>query len=106
MKQRQWNSRGLNELPEMRFGFPFNLIRKLTIKAGGGGVGGQDKDFGTVSQTDLTRSLTLNSSVAQAYIKGNNQESGSGLIFPQTSPTHCYGFVGCIIMIGHFLNHG
>ena len=65
-------------------------------------MGGQDKDFGAVSQTDLTRSLT--SSVAQAYIKGNNQESCSG--FPQTLPTHCYGFVGCIIMISHFLNHG
>ena len=58
-------------------------------------MGGQDKDFGAVSQTDLTRSLT--SCIAQAYIKGNNQESCSG--FPQTLPTHCYGFVGCIIMI-------
>ena len=95
----------------MRFEFPFNFIRKLIIKARtqilvyggeGGGGGWQDKDFGAVSQTNLTRGLT--SSVPQAYIKGNNQESCSG--FPQTLPTHCYGFVACIIMIGHFLNHG
>ena len=60
-----WNFRGLNDLPEMRFEFPLNFIRKLIIKArtqilvhGGRGGGGQDKDFGAVSQTDLTRSLT------------------------------------------------
>ena len=35
-----------------------------TRKERGGGVGEQDKDFGAVSQTDLTRSLVL--SVAQS----------------------------------------
>ena len=66
---------GLNELLEMRFKLPFNLIRKLIValltgqswhvlKSWNTRVGAQNQDFGAVSQTDLTRSL--DPSVAQA----------------------------------------
>ena len=99
-----WNFRGLNDLPEMRFEFPLNFIRKLIIKArtqilvhGGRGGGGAGQGFRCCFADGLNQKFD--------NIKGNNQESCSG--FPQTWPTHCYGFVGCIIMIGHFLiNHG
>ena len=53
-----------NELPEMRFEFPLNLIGKstmvfLTVNPGvysnpATQVGSYNKDFGAVSQTDLT----------------------------------------------------
>ena len=56
---------GLNELPEMRFEFPFNLIGKLAMafkqaihgvySNPGTQVAAQNKDLGAVSQTDLTR---------------------------------------------------
>ena len=39
-------------------------LLKPERKGGGGGLGEQDKDFGAVSQTDLTTSLVL--SVAQS----------------------------------------
>ena len=59
---------GLNELLEMRFKFPFNLIRELimalltgqswhVLKSWNTRVGAQNQDFGAVSQTDLIRSL-------------------------------------------------
>ena len=56
-----------NKLWEMRFEFPFNLIGKLTMAFllgqlmrdtnPGTQVGAQNKDFGTVLQTDLTIAL-------------------------------------------------
>ena len=62
-----------NKLWEMRFEFPFNLIGKLTMAFLLGQlmrdtnpctqVGAQNKDFGTVLQTDLT--IGLVPSVAQ-----------------------------------------
>ena len=62
-----------NKLQEMRFEFPFNLIGKLTMAFLLGQlmrdtnpctqVGAQNKDFGTVLQTDLT--IGLVPSVAQ-----------------------------------------
>ena len=69
---------GLNELPEMRFEFPFNLIGRLTmalltgqswrvLKSWYTWVGAQTKDFGAVLQMDLIRSLLP--SVVQASSK-------------------------------------
>ena len=69
---------GLNELLEMRFKFPFNLIGKLimalltgqswhVLKSWNTRVGAQNQDFGAVSQTDLIRSL--DPSVVQASSK-------------------------------------
>ena len=62
-----WALNGLNELPEVRFKFPFNLIGKLIMAFLTGQSwrvvkswytsGAQTKDFGAVSQKDLTRSL-------------------------------------------------
>ena len=64
-----WTPNGLNELPEVRFEFPFNLIGdhdkqiKGLLKLANRGVYSnlgtqlevQNKDFGAVSQTELTR---------------------------------------------------
>ena len=57
-----WIPNGLNELPEMHFKLPFNLIGKLTVALLIGQSwdvlkswytrGTQNKDFGTFSQTD------------------------------------------------------
>ena len=54
---------GLDELPEVRFEIPFILIGKSTMalnrpimaRTGWYTVGGTDKYFGAVSQTDLAR---------------------------------------------------
>ena len=56
-----------NELTEVRFDFPFNLIGKLTMAFLTGQSwhvlkswytgGGPEKDFGAGAQTELTRSL-------------------------------------------------
>ena len=63
---------GLNELPHMRFEFPWPANRQRDFwQASHGGysnagiwVAAQNKDFGAISQTDLTRSLV--SSAEQA----------------------------------------
>ena len=62
-----WAPNGLNELPEVRFEFLFILIGKSTMAFSTGQswrvlnlgtrVGVQNKDFGDVSQTELTRVL-------------------------------------------------
>ena len=70
-----WASNGRNKLPERRFKFPFNQINKNgqwylkqanhgTYSNPGTHVGGRNKDFGTVLQTDLTRSLVPSSAQA------------------------------------------
>ena len=48
-----WTPNGLNELPEVRFEFPFNLIGAYSNL--GTQLEVQNKDFGAVSQTELTR---------------------------------------------------
>ena len=45
-----WTPNGFNELPEVRFEFPFNLIGDLGTQ-----LEVQNKDFGAVSQRELTR---------------------------------------------------
>ena len=64
-----WTPNGLNELPEVRFEFPFNLIgdhdkqnKGLFLLANRGAYSNlgtqldvQNKDFGAVSQMDLAR---------------------------------------------------
>ena len=64
-----WAPNGLNELPEVRFEFPFNLIGdhdkqnkglfKLANRGAYSNLGTQlevqSKDFGAVSQTELIR---------------------------------------------------
>ena len=59
-----WNFRGLNELPEMRFEFPLNFIRKLIIKArtqilvhGGRGGRGAGQGFRCCFADGLNQSL-------------------------------------------------
>ena len=76
-----WGPNGLNELPEMHFKSPFNLTGKLTVALLTGQLwhvlkshytgGTQNNDFGTVSQTDLTRNLVP--SVAQASVRKQNE---------------------------------
>ena len=74
---------GLNELPEVRLEFPFNLIGRDFLRGQSWRVlkswykgWAQNKDFGAVSQTDLNRSLFP--SVAQASIKTDNGNDDSG----------------------------
>ena len=71
-----WAPNGLNELTEMRFKFPFNLIGKSTMALLTGQskrvikswyTGAQNKDFYAVLQTDL------GPSVAQAISIGRGQ---------------------------------
>ena len=62
-----WAPNGFNELPGVRFEFPFNLIGKLTVVFLTGQSsrvlnstqwytgGAKNTDFGSVSQTDVTR---------------------------------------------------
>jgi len=61
-----WASKGLNELPKESFEFPFILIGKLTVDFFSKPImagtqilvhrwRAQNKDFGAVSQRDLTR---------------------------------------------------
>ena len=66
-----WTPSGLNELPEVHFEFPFNLIGDhdktkkglfylanrgaYKLKSGYTQLEVQNKDFGAVSQTELTR---------------------------------------------------
>ena len=62
-----WVLNGLNEVPEVRFEFPFIVIGKSTMAFLTGQswrvlkpwytCGAQNKDFGAISQTGLTRSL-------------------------------------------------
>ena len=60
-----WAPKGLNELPEVRYEFPFILIGKATMRFLKGQSpcevkswytdGVKNKDFGAVSKTDLKR---------------------------------------------------
>ena len=76
-----WAPNGLTELPKMHFKFPFNLTGNLTVALSTGQSwhvlksrytrGTQNKDFGAVSQTELTRNLVP--SVAPAGVRKQNE---------------------------------
>ena len=65
LKSLSWTPNRLNKLLKVRFKFPFILIGKWTMSFLTGQswlvrkswytCGGQNKEFGTASQTDLTR---------------------------------------------------
>ena len=83
-----WAPERINELKEMHFNFPFNLTGKSTVAILTGQSwcilksqytgGGQNRDFGAVSQTDLTSHNILVRPMVQANDSMDNRTFKTG----------------------------